>query len=328
MKTPPIYMKHWLEANGRTRTMPTDAWYLDFAREAMPLLATSSLFAGHAPERLSKTALTLALYFRDAIAQSGGWKTFTSRYRALYGHPLPFYACETYIDDEINRDDVRFLLWKALSTTHPAFRFQNPYDKELTTLADRLYGTMDERFEEAPISETPSLRSWVMDTEALDTPSAPLPEATPDSSLTKDAERCLRHNHGYPLLYFATYEELHAFLTGTLQWEEHPDGVLADLKEERAFVIYANTKGMLLAPGAGTCFRDPRNPAYDARTASAEGYELFCLPGRCPFDLLKYGMHHGLLPDAALPFEGGKEVLQQHWDFIARYFLGEYYEGD
>ena len=36
----------------------------------------------------------------------------------------------------------------------------------------------------------------------------------------------------------------------------------------------------------------------------------------------------GLLPDAALPFEGGREVLQRHWDFIARYFLGEYYEGD
>ena len=32
MKTPSIYMKRWLEANGRTRTQPGDSWYLNFAR--------------------------------------------------------------------------------------------------------------------------------------------------------------------------------------------------------------------------------------------------------------------------------------------------------
>ena len=29
----------------------------------------------------------------------------------------------------------------------------------------------------------------------------------------------------------------------------------------------------------------------------------------------------------ALCFENGKEILGKNWDFIARYFLGEYYEG-
>ena len=76
------------------------------------------------------------------------------------------------------------------------------------------------------------------------------------------------------------------------------------------------------------CFCDARNPAYNAQVAASEGYKLFCLPGHCPFDLLKYGMNHGLLPDAALPFAGGKELLQHNWDFITRYFLGEYYEGE
>ena len=35
-----------------------------------------------------------------------------------------------------------------------------------------------------------------------------------------------------------------------------------------------------------------------------------------------------LLPDAQLPFPQGKEVLQNNWDFITRYFLDEYYEGE
>lgn len=328
MKTTPIYMKRWLEANGRKRALPGDTWYLNFANEVLPLVAASPLFQDHAAGKAAQTALDTALYFQDAIAQTGGWKAFTARYRMLYGQPLPFYACNGYIDDEINRDDVCFLLWKNLTGLHPSFHFQPPHEVSLLTLAGQLYDRMDSLFEEAPINEIPSTETWVMDLGLLDTVTTPLPEVTPDSRLTKDVERCLAYSHGHSLLYFATYGDLHAFLTGTLEWEDHPGGVLAELKDEKNFVIYANAKGMLLAPGVAACFCDSRNPAYDAPTATAEAYELFCLPGRCPFDLLKYGMQHSLLPDAALPFAGGREVLQQHWDFIARYFLGEYYEGD
>ena len=328
MKTTSVYMKRWLEANSRTQALPGDAWYLNFANEALPLLAASSLFADKTADKTAEAALHTALYFQDAIAQTGGWKAFTARYRMLYGQPLPFYACNGYIGDEINRDDVCFLLWKDLSGLHPSFHFQNPHEEALLILAGQLYDRMDSLFEEAPINEIPSAGMWVMDLGLLDIATTPLPEVTPGSRLTGDAERCLAYSHGHPLLYFATYNELHAFLTGTLRWEDHPDGILGELKDEKGFVIYANTKGMLLASGVAACFRDSRNPAYDARTAATEGYELFCLPGRCPFDLLKYGMRHGLLPDAALPFAGGREVLQQHWDFIARYFLGKYYEGD
>lgn len=48
---------------------------------------------------------------------------------------------------------------------------------------------------------------------------------------------------------------------------------------------------------------------------------------KCPFDLLKYGMTKGILPDVELPFLKGK-TLHQYWDFIARYYLCEYYEGE
>ena len=57
-------------------------------------------------------------------------------------------------------------------------------------------------------------------------------------------------------------------------------------------------------------------------------YELFCEEGLCPFDLLKYGMEHHLLDEAQFPFANGKQLLHDNWDFIARWFLGEYYEGD
>mgnify|MGYP002582126841 CR=1 FL=1 len=75
-------------------------------------------------------------------------------------------------------------------------------------------------------------------------------------------------------------------------------------------------------------FADKNNPFYSVEEAEEGAYEMFCEEGLCPFDLLKYGMEHNLLPDAQFPFENGKALLQENWDFVARWFLGEFYEGE
>ena len=85
---------------------------------------------------------------------------------------------------------------------------------------------------------------------------------------------------------------------------------------------------MLIAHNVAAYFCEGHNQMYNAERAAAEGYKLFCRPGTCPFDLIKYGMLKGILPDVQLPFTNGKEVLQKNWDFIARYYLCEYYEGE
>ena len=104
--------------------------------------------------------------------------------------------------------------------------------------------------------------------------------------------------------------------------------LLPDLQYKKEFVIYANAKGMLIAHDVAAYFCEEHNPMYNAKRAAAEGYKLFCRPGACPFDLIKYGMLKGILPDVQFPFDNGKEILQQNWDFIARYYLCEYYEGE
>ena len=112
------------------------------------------------------------------------------------------------------------------------------------------------------------------------------------------------------------------------QGEVTKDSLLPDLKEFGNFVVFANPKGLLIGPDVAEYFADKRNPLYNAELAEEEAYELFCEEGLCPFDLLKYGMEHDLLPEAQFPFENGKELLQENWDFVARWFLGEYYEGE
>jgi len=159
-------------------------------------------------------------------------------------------------------------------------------------------------------------------------PITPLPEVTPETKLSKDAARCLEYSQGKPLLYFTDYKELCTFFVDVLGWENKRSALLPDLEYQKEFVIYANAKGMLVAHNVAAYFCEEHNPMYDAKRAAAEGYKMFCQPGECPFDLLKYGMTKGILPDVELPFLKGKETLHQYWDFIARYYLCEYYEGE
>ena len=132
---------------------------------------------------------------------------------------------------------------------------------------------------------------------------------------------------GEPLLYFDSYEALKFFFVQSLKWEDEEDSLLPDLKEFGNFVVFANPKGLLIGPDVAEYFADKRNPLYNAELAEEEAYELFCEEGLCPFDLLKYGMEHDLLP-GTVPVWERKGVIAGKLDFVARWFLGEYYEGE
>lgn len=331
-----IYPIAWLQANRRKNPVTTDAWYIAFANQLVAPLQASGLFAGKAEDDTRHAALTLALYLHDAVAQNGGWKVFTSRHTSLYNKPLPFYSTtgSDYVADEINRSDVTFVLWTCLAL--PArqrpddYTLSDPYAPALQVLADEIYTFMDKAFEEAPIDTTTPSPHWMRGTASLGIPARPLPEqpSNPANVTDANARRCLEYSGGHPLLYFADYDLLSHFFIDVLGWADRPSNLLPNLAREREFVIYANARGMLLAHSVAACFRDPHNPLYNPSRAKADGYRLFCQPGLCPFDLLKLGITAGLLPDAQFPFTNGQKTLQENADFLARYYLGEYYEAD
>lgn len=331
MKTNLMTLNDWRQANQRPRPCPTDNWYLDFAHRLLPRLEASPFIDDRA--QAARAALMLACYLQDAIGQQGGWKAFADAYCALYGRPLPFYHCGAdYVDDEINPEDVCLVLWRVKSVPEGkqagSYTICDPFQPQLLGLAQEIYALMDEAFEQAPIAPLPSGSGWFLSPQQLQIVSSPLPGpaslARPDS----DAARCLAHSSGHELLYFPTYGQLKRFFVDVLQWHDTPEATFADLSEADSFVVYANAKGMLLAPEVGFAFSDERNEAYNCERAQREAYRLFCEPGACPFDLLKYAMAHGLLPDAALPFANGRQLLLDNWDFLCRFYLGEYYEGD
>jgi len=330
MQQQKIYMQAWLDAHGRAKVVNTDKWYLDFANQLLPLVAESYIYGGKEMEEDQKqVALTCALYLEDCVADGGNWRQFIHWHQENYGRYLPFYTLtDEYLPDEINREDVVFLLWAINSPVGNDFDgVENPMDADLLEFADVLYNRLDAAFELAPISDYLAT-DWLLETELMQKKRMPLPIALPgemDCILCTIYDNYACHTS---CLVSLSRDALKFFFVQSLKWEDEEDSLLPDLKEFDNFVVFANPKGLLIGPDVAPYFADKRNPLYNAELAEEEAYELFCEEGLCPFDLLKYGMEHELLPEAQFPFENGKELLQENWDFVARWFLGEYYEGE
>lgn len=331
MKCEKIYMKTWLDLHGRVKIIPTDQWYLDFANNLLEHVDSSSLYEYEPLQVKHKVALTFALYLEDCIADGGNWRQFMRWHKRNYERYLPFYTLtEDYVTDEINLEDIAFLLWTLESPTGDDFDgVANPFDQELLSFSSKIYELLDQKFEEAPVSSGLA-DEWLVNAEWLEKERTSLPAVSLDGGLQLPAnvENFLKASKGASLMFFDSYDSLCHFFVHSLHWEDKEEALLPELKEFENFVLYGNSKGLLIAPDVAEYFAYENNTLYNFEVAEEEAYELFCEPGLCPFDLLKYGMLHQLLPDAQFPFDRGKELLHENWDFVSRWFLREYYEGD
>lgn len=320
-----IYMQSWLKEAGHTRIEAADNWYLDLANRLYRLLDELSRYSDRSADFLSSTAIRLSLYLHDAIHQKGGWITFITRCHELYGSYLPFYHLDnTYYPDEINTQDIALILW--MQENQPGqLQVGNPLDRELSDVAARIYELLDSVFEEAPIPDIPST-SWVMPESQLTVERTQIPSFEPGMQVSTNVALFMEATRGHQLAYFADPLELQNFFEKHLKW---PTAKASSLVEDdvRNIVAFANPKGLLLAPDIATCLAAEDNPFYDRSVATSIGYQLFTVKGACPFDLLKYALEQDLLKDVRLPFEGGHELLFDNWDFVARWYLGDYYEG-
>lgn len=322
-----IYMQRWLQCHSRTKITSTDGWYLDIANKLFPIIDSSQLYAEKTWDEKQQASITLALYLEDCVATDGGWHRFSELYYNLYGSYLPFYEIPAdYIPDEINEVDIALILWKLNSKDILLAIVENPFDEMILELAASVCSFLDKELERAPICDIPS-GDWVMPSEQLLIERTVIPEIEPGVKLPESVRLFLEGSGGQQLMYFRLYEDMEAFCENSLYWrlQDMPNKFDA---EEGNIVMFANPKGILIAPGVSQLFCDERNHlTYDPSLAIKEGYRLFTDKGFCPFDLLKYAVNKKLIPDAQFPFEKGKELLWNHWDFIARYFLGEFYEG-
>ena len=150
-----IYPKEWLELHPYKQTNSVDQYYVGIANEIHKRLYSSTIAdAFEEEENIRYTSLCLAAWFEDVISQTGIWQAFTAECRKRYGSYLPFYPIKgDYFPDEINLEDIRFLLWHHIQYLCRGISAINPENPGIEQTAQKIYGLLAEEYETAPENE-------------------------------------------------------------------------------------------------------------------------------------------------------------------------------
>lgn len=132
----------------------TDKYYLDLCNQLIMIAQEKKLFPSFPEKVMERAALCLIGYYQDVISDAGVWRSFITENRRLYGKTLPFYEItDTYIDYELNREDVRFMCWYALAMNYEYLREAYPMMDEICDGADQWWEELEKVYDDAPMPE-------------------------------------------------------------------------------------------------------------------------------------------------------------------------------
>ena len=133
---------------------PTDEYYFKLSNHLIQLAEKEKIFPSYPRQVVERAALCLVGYYQDVISDAGIWRSFINECRRLFNRPVPFYeADDDYIDYELNRADVQFMVWYALSMNYENRRVCYPLDSELLEGAEVWYAELSRVYDEAPIPQ-------------------------------------------------------------------------------------------------------------------------------------------------------------------------------
>lgn len=136
------------------QTEPTDEYYFQLTNRLITEIIESGILAAYPDPVIGRAALCVIGYFQDIMVDAGVWRSFINECRRLYGCTLPFYEVgDSYVDYELNGEDVRFLLWYALSMNFEEKRVADPLSPVFEKAAELWTRILSEVYEEAPHPE-------------------------------------------------------------------------------------------------------------------------------------------------------------------------------
>lgn len=138
-----ITLQQWLSRQPYTQTTDSDRYYTQLANRVYDLVKISPLKERLTEEATKSLCCDVVGYFADILSGTGLWATFLSHHRSLYGRTLPFFPAENYYDGEVNREDLRVLLWYLLCTHDSLHEILSPLDNRLITTADTIYDLLE-----------------------------------------------------------------------------------------------------------------------------------------------------------------------------------------
>ena len=113
--------------------------HFDYGKQTSPIMRYS--------------AILLANYMEDIVADSGQWRAFSALNQQMFGQAVPMYhnADAEYYPDEPSFEAVKFIVWHAATEMDDIW--WNADDELLREMAIVAFDRLDETFEEAPVNE-------------------------------------------------------------------------------------------------------------------------------------------------------------------------------
>src|SRR5690625_2223945 len=151
-----IYIKEWLMLKPYDNQSMTDVYYLELSNKVKQAITSDKqLFIPQQyldKAEINLLACFLASYFEDVISGTNIWNSFITIHHRLYQKQLPFYMLDDYYREEINFEDVSFLIWYFLNTVQTE-KFIAPFNDFIYEKAEKVMEVLDDAWEYAPENE-------------------------------------------------------------------------------------------------------------------------------------------------------------------------------
>jgi len=151
-----IYIKDWLELKPYDKQTATDNYYLKICNDVKKLIKKSEqslvLQSYLDNEDINLLSCFLTSYFEDLISETNIWNSFVRIHKRLYKKQLPFYNLDEYYEEEINTQDISFLIWYFLNTVQEEI-FVSPFNDFIVKTAEIIIEVFDKEWEFAPENE-------------------------------------------------------------------------------------------------------------------------------------------------------------------------------
>lgn len=156
MKKKKIYIQQWLDFKPYQSQTTTDSYYLKLSNEVKHVITTNTqslvLQRYLQPQEMDMLACFLTSYFEDIISESNLWISFVKKHKELYNKQLPFYFLDEYYENEINLQDVSFLIWYFMNTIQEE-KFIAPFNGFIIETAEKVMDIFDKSWDYAPENE-------------------------------------------------------------------------------------------------------------------------------------------------------------------------------
>ncbi|HET9056089.1 MAG TPA: DUF3843 family protein [Chitinophagaceae bacterium] len=151
-----IYIKDWLELKPYGKQTVTDNYYLKICNDVKKVITTNKqsfvLQRYLDNEDINLLSCFLTSYFEDLISETNIWTSFVKTHQRLYRKQLPFYNLVEYYEEEINPQDISFLIWYFLNTVQEE-KFISPFNDFIVETAEKIVDVFDKEWEYAPENE-------------------------------------------------------------------------------------------------------------------------------------------------------------------------------